>query len=161
MAGIILIGSNKIINNIIIENAGTTGIYINGQKNTIDHVISRYNGQSGFYLSPECDLNTFNYCFSYRNFHFIENIISDGFTVEIGAINNVFNYCFAWENSVNGFGYYYWDGKHKNGELIYSHSASWNNGNMNVFTGKYDFDNGKPLDKNMLTIQQLTPFLVY
>ena len=68
MAGIILIGSNKIINNIIIENAGTTGIYINGQKNTIDHVISRYNGQSGFYLSPECDFNTFNYCFSYRIF---------------------------------------------------------------------------------------------
>ena len=41
------------------------------------------------------------------------------------------------------------------GQVIYFHSACWNNGNVDVFTGKYDYDNGKPLDKNMSTIQQI------
>ena len=156
ISGISLIGSNKVLKYLIIENAGTTGISINGQKNTIDHVITRYNGHSGIYLSPETDSNTLNYCYSYRNFHFLENRLdADGFTVEIGAINNIFNNCFAWDNSQNGFGYNYWDGKHKNGELIYTHCASWNNGNINVFSGKYDFNNGKALDKSLWTIQQI------
>ena len=39
--------------------------------------------------------------------------------------------------------------------LTYFHSASWNNGNIDVFSGKYDFDKGKPLDKNLWTIQQI------
>lgn len=37
--------------------------------------------------------------------------------------------------------------------LTFRHSASWNNGNVDAFSGKYDYDNGKTLDKNMLTIQ--------
>ena len=37
--------------------------------------------------------------------------------------------------------------------VTFRHSASWNNGNVNVFSGKYDYDNGKTLDKNMLTTQ--------
>ena len=156
MAGIVLIGENKRLQYLIIENAGTSGIYISGQKNTVDHIITRYNGHSGIYLSPDADSNTFNYCYSYRNFHFLENdLVADGFTVEIGGINNVFNYCFAWDNSENGFGYYYWDGKHKNGALTYTHSASWNNGNIDVFSGRYDFNNGEALDKNLWTIQKI------
>jgi len=155
-SGIDVVGSNKIIKNLIIESAGSYGIFINGQKNTIDHVITRYNGQSGIYISSGSEQNTFNYCYSYRNFHFLENnLIADGFTIEIGAINNIFNNCFSWENSQNGFGYYYWDGKNKNGEITYTHSASWNNGNMDVFSGKYDFENGKTLDKKLWTIQQI------
>ena len=153
--GITLTGSNILISYLIIENAGTTGIFIDGQKNMIDHVISRYNGQSGFYLSSKSDSNVLQNCYSYRNFHFIESIISEGFTLEVGGIDNIFTYCFAWENSENGFGNIYWDGKHRNGEIFYLHSASWNNGNINVFSGKYDFDNGKPLDKNLWTIQQI------
>ena len=156
IAGLKINASNKIIKNIIVENAGTVGISISGQKNTIDHVITRYNGQSGIYLSPQSDSNIFNYCYSYRNFHFLQNSLpADGFTVEIGGFNNEFNYCFAWDNSQNGFGYNYWDGKNKNGALTYFHSASWNNGNIDVFSGRYDFDNGKPLDKNLWTIQQI------
>ena len=155
-SGLDVVASNKIIKNLIIESAGSYGIFINGQKNTIDHVITRYNGQSGIYISSCSEYNTFNYCYSYRNFHFLENnLIADGFTIEIGAINNIFNNCFAWENSQNGFGYYHWDGKNKNGEITYTHSACWNNGNMDVFSGKYDFDNGKPLDKKLWTIQQI------
>ena len=156
MAGIEITASNKLIKNIIVENAGTAGIFISGQKNTIDHVITRYNGHSGIYISPQSDSNTLNYCYSYRNFHFLDNRLpADGFTVEIGGFNNAFNYCFAWDNSQNGFGYNYFDGKNKNGALTYSHSASWNNGNIDVFSGRYDFDNGKELDKNLWTIQQI------
>ena len=33
--------------------------------------------------------------------------------------------------------------------------SSWNNGNINVFTGKYDFDLGNILDKNLWTIQEI------
>ena len=155
-SGINVVGSNKVIKNLIVENAGTFGIFVSGQKNTIDHVITRYNGQSGIFVSSDSDSNTFNYIYSYRNFHFDENnLIADGFTVEIGGINNIFNNCFAWENSQNGFGYYHFNGLHKNGALTYTHSASWNNGNIDVFSGKYDFDNGKDLDKNMWTIQQI------
>ena len=116
--GLKINASNKIIKNIIVENAGTVGISISGQKNTIDHIITRYNGQSGIYLSPQSDSNIFNYCYSYRNFHFLQNSLSaDGFSVEIGGFNNEFNYCFAWDNSQNGFGYNYWDGKNKNGAI--------------------------------------------
>ena len=155
-SGIDVVGSNKIIKNLIIENAGRYGIFINGQKNTIDHVITRYNGDSGIFLSSECDSNTFNYCFSYRNFNFLDSTVkAEGFSVEIGVINTVFNYCFAWDNGQNGFGYKYWNGKNKDGTLTYTHSASWNNGNIDVFSGKYDFDNGKALDKNLRTIQAI------
>ena len=35
------------------------------------------------------------------------------------------------------------------------HCACWNNGNPDVFTGKYDYENGKSLDKNMWAVQQL------
>jgi len=153
--GVDVVGSNKRIQNIIIENAGSFGLFINGQQNTFDHVITRYNGESGIYISQGSDSNTFNYCYSYRNFLLPTNINADGFTIEVGANNNIFDNCFAWENSQNGFGYHYYNGKNKNGELTYSHSASWNNGNLDVFSGKYDFDNGKELDKNMWTIQEI------
>jgi hypothetical protein len=35
------------------------------------------------------------------------------------------------------------------------HSASWNNGNLDVFIGKYDFDNNWPLDKNLYSIRHM------
>ena len=31
------------------------------------------------------------------------------------------------------------------------HSACWNNGNPDVFVGKYDYDQYMPLDKNIIT----------
>ena len=37
--------------------------------------------------------------------------------------------------------------------VTFRHSASWNKWSVDVFAGKYDYDNGKTLDKNMLTIQ--------
>ena len=40
-------------------------------------------------------------------------------------------------------------------DLSYLHSSNWNIGNINVFTEKYDYDNGNFLDKNLWTIQEI------
>ena len=149
-SGIYIYGSNIFIEYIIIENSLNHGITVLGDNNIFDHVISRYNFGSGF--NVEGNFNSFNYCYSYRNADtsaFLPN--SDGFKIS-GESNNVFNYCFAWDNKNSGFNYKRPD---NSSDLSYLHSGSWNNGNVNVFTGKYDYDNGKPLDKNLWTIQDI------
>ena len=148
-------GSNQFVKYLILENSGGNGIYIKGSKNTIDHVIARYNANSGIQLSDGADSNTISYCYSYRNCDVkTYGANADGFAPKLGATNTVFNYCFAWENSDDG-----WDSFDKEGDnsavVTYLHSACWNNGNPDIFTGKYDYDNGKALDKNMWTVQQL------
>ena len=159
--GLIIVGDNLKVQNIIIENAPSYGIFISGINNIIDHVITRYNGQSGIYANMQSDYNTFNYCYSYRNFlmpgmSFKKD--GDGFTIELNSFNNKFNYCFAWDNSKSGFNYYNYffiQRDNTTEDFTYSHSASWNNGNMDVFSGKYDFDNRRKLDKNLFTIQEI------
>ena len=148
-------GSNQFVKYLIVENSGGNGIYIKGNKNTIDHVITRYNANSGIQLSDGADSNEINYCYSYRNCDVkTYGANADGFAPKLGATNTVFNYCFSWDNSDDG-----WDSFDKEGDnsaiVTYLHSACWNNGNPNVFIGKYDYDLGKALDKNMWTIQQL------
>ena len=143
-------GSNKFIEYIIIENTPNFGISIVGNNNIFDHVISRYNYGSGFAVYG--DFNTFNYCYSYRNCDTkISSQKPDGFYIQ-GEVNNVFNYCFAWDNANSGFNY---ARILNSSELSYLHSGSWNNGNVDVFTGKYDYDNGSPLDKNLWTIKDI------
>ena len=148
-------GSNQFVKYLILENSGGNAIYIKGSKNIIDHVIARYNANSGIQLSDGADSNTISYCYSYRNCDVkTYGANADGFAPKLGATNTVFNYCFAWENSDDG-----WDSFDKEGDnsavVTYLHSACWNNGNPDIFTGKYDYDNGKALDKNMWTVQQL------
>ena len=153
--GISITGTNQYIKYLIIENSGDNGIFISGAKNTIDHVIARYNNDSGIQLSNEADSNIINYCYSYRNCD-VNNYggNADGFAPKLGATNTVFNYCYAWDNSDDG-----WDSYDMEGDnsvtFTYKHSACWNNGNPDFFTGKYDYDNGKSLDINMWTVQQL------
>ena len=150
MSGLNIFGSNKFIEYIIIENSPSYGVSVFGDNNILDHVISRYNLLSGFNVFG--NFNTFNYCYSYRNFNVnYLQINSDGFHIS-GELNNVFNYCFAWDNGNSGFNYVR---LFNSSELSYLHSGSWNNGNINVFTGRYDYDNGNPLDKNLFTIQQI------
>ena len=148
-------GSNQFIKYLILENSGGNAIYIKGSKNTIDHVIARYNANSGIQISRGADSNVLNYCYSYRNCDVKTfGVNADGFAPKLGATNTIFNYCYAWDNSDDG-----WDSFDKEGDnsavVTYLHSACWNNGNVDVFTGKYDYDNGKSLDKNMWTIQQI------
>ena len=150
-----IIGSNKFIKYIIVESSSGNGIYIKGNNNTLDHVISRYNANSGIQISDGADSNSLNYCYSYRNCDvktFGKN--ADGMAPKLGPTNTKFNYCFSWDNSDDGF-----DSFDKVGDctniVTYLHSASWNNGNTEVFIGKYDYDNGRDLDKNMWTIQDI------
>ena len=153
--GFTISGSNQYMKYLIIENAGDNGIWVSGAKNTLDHIITRYNNDSGIQLSDNADSNTLSYCYSYRNVDVnTYGANADGFAPKLGASNNIFKYCFAWDNSDDG-----WDSYDKEGDysarVDYLHSACWNNGNPDVFTGKYDYDNGKSLDKNLWTVQQL------
>ena len=155
LGGVRISGSNQFIKYLIIEFAGNKGIWITGYKNTVDHVISRYNDASGIQISHGADSNTMNYVYCYRNCDVAgHGGGADGFSPKLSAKNNVFNYCYAWDNSDDG-----WDAYDKEGDvtnsIIITHSACWNNGNIDIFTGKYDYDNGKPLDKNLWTIEQL------
>ena len=148
--GINIYGSNKFIEYIIIENSQDFGVSIMGDNNILDHVISRYNHGSGFIVNG--NFNTLNYCYAYRNCDTrTQFYTADGFSI-FGDINNILKYCFAWDNANSGFNYVR---MYNSSELSYLHSGSWNNGNINVFTGKYDYDNGSPLDKNLWTIQQI------
>ena len=148
--GINIYGSNKFIEYIIIENSPEMGVILFGDNNILDHVISRYNYGSGFSIYGS--FNTLNYCYAYRNCDTdISSVKADGFYI-FGEVNNVFNYCFAWDNANNGFNY---ARLFNSSELSYLHSGSWNNGNVNVFTGRYDYNNGSPLDKNLWTIQEI------
>jgi hypothetical protein len=145
--GITISGSNQYLKYLIIEHAGDNGIWISGSKNTLDHIITRYNNDTGIQLSDHADANTLNYCYSYRNIDVkTYGANADGFAPKLGATNTVFNYCFAWDNSDDG-----WDSFDKQGDnsatVTYKHSACWNNGNPDIFTGKYDYDNGAALDK--------------
>ena len=151
-----IIGSNKFIKYLIIENSACYGINISGKKTTIDHVITRYNNFPGISLYKSED-TTLNYCYSYRNLG--KNSFGElgvGFAVDLTTSKNViFNYCFAWENSNNGWLSFY-NGNADNSEsLSFLHSAGWNNGNIDIFTGKYDYDNGRMLDKNLWSIEEL------
>ena len=149
-SGFNIYGSNKFIEYVIIENSPDNGFSVMGDNNILDHVISRYNYGSGFDIYG--DFNTLNYCYSYRNCDaksFFRK--ADGFHI-YGEVNNIFNYCFAWDNANTGFNY---DRIWNSSELSYLHSGSWNNGNINVFTGRYDYDNGSPLDKNLWSIKEI------
>ena len=66
----------------------------------------------------------------------------------------MFEYCFAWDNYGNGWSIYDKEEDLTPLTRIYN-SASWNNGNPEVFSGKYDYDNNWPLDKNLLTIKNI------
>ena len=151
-SGLLIYGSNKFIEYVIIENAPDSGISImgEGENNILDHIISRYNFGSGFRIYG--NFNTLNYCYAYRNCDISSfDSISDGFYI-YGEVNNVFRYCFAWENANSGFNYVR---PFDSSELSYLHSGSWNNGNANVFTGSYDYNNGSPLDKKLWTIKEI------
>ena len=149
-AGLLIFGSNKFVEYIIVENAPDSGVSIMGNSNILDHIISRYNFGSGFRIYG--NFNTLNYCYAYRNCDITSfDTIADGFYIS-GEVNNVFRYCFAWENANSGFNYVR---NFNSSELSYLHSGSWNNGNANVFTGSYDYSNGETLDKKLWTIKEI------
>ena len=149
-------GSHKFIKYLIVENSACYGINISGKKNTIDHIITRYNNFPGISLY-KAESTTLSHCYSYRNFgRNSHGELGDGFAIDLGSSNNtIFSYCFAWDNSNDGWLSFNNAQIDKSESISFLHSGGWNNGNIDVFTGKYDYDNGKPLDKNLWSIQDL------
>lgn len=155
--GIRVTGSKYTIKNLIIEHAPDNGIQIKGSSagnNTVSNCIVRYNNDAGLQVTAGAYSNNIEYVCSYRNCDvYTRGGNADGFAPKLGAgKGNTFTYCYAWDNSDDG-----WDSYDKSGEetpdITYKYCAVWNNGNPNVFTGKYDFDKGEKLDENLLLIQ--------
>jgi len=155
--GIRISGSKYTIKNLIIEHAPDNGIQIKGSSagnNTVSNCIVRYNNDAGLQVTAGAYNNKVEYVCSYRNCDvYTRGGNADGFAPKLGAgKGNTFTYCYAWDNSDDG-----WDSFDKSGEetpdITYKYCAVWNNGNPNVFTGKYDFDNGNKLDEDLLLVQ--------
>ena len=152
--GFVISSSNQFIKYLIIQYA-SKGIWSTGPRNYFHFVTTRYNSDSGIFLSDNAINNSFHYCFSYRNGNIngsCENC--DGFTQKPGSNENVFHYCFAWDNYGNGWSFYDKE-EDKSALITVLNSTSWNNGNPEVFSGKYDYDNHRPLDRNLLSIKKI------
>ncbi|CDO18696.1 Putative pectate lyase related protein, polysacch aride lyase family [Streptococcus gallolyticus] len=155
--GIRITGSNYTLQNLIVEHAPDNGIQIKGTSagnNKVSNCITRYNNDAGLQVTAGAYQNTIEYVCSYRNCDvYTRGGNADGFAPKLGAgSGNTFSYCYAWDNSDDG-----WDSYDKSGDVTpdisYTYCAVWNNGNPDVFTGKYDFDNGNSLDENLLLVQ--------
>ncbi|WP_257235564.1 pectate lyase [Streptococcus macedonicus] len=155
--GIRITGSNYTLQNLIVEHVPDNGIQIKGTSagnNKVSNCITRYNNDAGLQVTAGAYQNTIEYVCSYRNSDvYTRGGNADGFAPKLGAgSGSMFQYYNAWDNSDDG-----WDSFDKVGnvtpDVSYTYCAVWNNGNPNVFTGKYDFDNGKALDENLLLVQ--------
>ena len=148
-------GSNKYLRYIIVEHSGGAGIYIKGKNNTLNHVVTRYNNWSGVLVDIDADNTIISHCFSYRNFGATTfGRTADGYTFYAGN-NIVVEYSYAWENSDRGFRAGDTRNRFSPETISFEHCASWNNGNFDVFIGKFDYDNGKTLDKDLWVVKNL------
>lgn len=155
--GVRITGSKYTIENLIIEKAPDNGIQIKGTKasnNTVSNCIVRYNNDAGLQITGGASNNKIQYVCSYRNCDvYTLGGNADGFAPKLATgSGNTFYCCYAWDNSDDG-----WDSYDKTDglspDLSYEECATWNNGNPDVFTGKYDFNNGKALDTNLLLVE--------
>jgi hypothetical protein len=159
--GVRISGSNYTLDHLIIQNAGDNGIQIKGsnaKNNTVDNCIVRYNNDAGVQITDGASNNTMRFVYSYRNCDvYTRGGNSDGFAPKLGATTgNTFYGCRAWDNSDDG-----WDSFDKTDsgytyDLSYEECACWNNGNPDVFTGKYDYDNGDSLDTNLFLVKLIS-----
>ena len=155
--GIRITGSYYTLENLIIQKAPDNGVQIKGSSagyNTVKNCIIRYNNDAGLQITGGAHHNTIRFVSSYRNCDvYTLGGNADGFAPKLAAgTGNTFYGCYAWDNSDDG-----WDSYDKTdgltSDLVYEECATWNNGNSSVFTGEYDFKNGKPLDTNLLLVQ--------
>jgi hypothetical protein len=125
----------------------------NANHNTIKNCIVRYNNDAGVQITGGASYNTCTQVYSYRNCDVYTRAgNADGFAPKLGATTgNTFSYCYSWDNGDDG-----WDSFDKTDytkDLSYTNCACWNNGNPDVFTGKYDYDNGDSLDENLFLVE--------
>ncbi|MBQ9603929.1 MAG: right-handed parallel beta-helix repeat-containing protein [Firmicutes bacterium] len=157
--GIVISGTKYNFTNIIIQNAGDCGVRINaasGGDCVFTNCVFRYNNNSGLSVTGGGHDNTFINCDSYRNGDIVQKsgADADGFSVKLAAgKGNTFYNCRAWENSDDG-----WD-SYDRGDVVpdvsYVECLAWHNGNPDVFTGEYDYNNYYPLDKNLIYVQAI------
>lgn len=158
--GVYIKGTHYTLKNLIVQNAGDCGLRIKGNGtgySTIENCVFRYNNNSGISVTNGASNNTFKSVDCYRNADIVQSLGSDadGFSVKLSAgENNYFYNCRAYENSDDG-----WDSYDKItpyvGRIDYIECLTWNNGNNKIFTGEYDYENGNPLDKNLLYVQAI------
>ncbi len=161
--GIRITGTGYAFENIIVEKAPDCGIRV--KNNTSDpagdcffkNCIFRYNNNSGISMTSGTHDVTFIAVDSYRNGDIVQKCGSDadGFSPKLNCGGNIYFYnCRAWENSDDGWDSYE-QGSPYVGSVYYIECLAWNNGNPYVFTGDYDYDNNRPLDKNLLYVEQI------
>lgn len=158
--GIRITGSRYTIKDLIIQKAPDNGIQIKGSGanyNTVQNCIVRYNNDAGVQITGGAGYNTMKFVYSYRNCDiYTIGGNADGFAPKLNAAaGNTFYGCYAWDNSDDGWDSYdKTDGLTK--DLSYEWCACWNNGNPDIFTGKYDYDNGKALDTDLFLVELIT-----
>lgn len=158
--GIIINGSGYSFKNLIIEKAGDCGIRVRGEnaKNCIfENLIVRYNNNSGISITQGGNNNTIRCCDIYRNCDFIKyGSDADGVSIKLNAGEN--NFCYnvrCWENSDDGWDSYNHEYETVVGYIAYVECMAYHNGDVDIFTGKYDYDHFQPLDKNLLYVQAI------
>ena len=156
--GVRITGSNYVIKNIIIEKAGDNGIQIKGSSannNTVENCIVRYNNDAGLQITNGASYNTIKFVYSYRNCDVYSlGGNADGFAPKLGAsTGNTFYGCYAWDNSDDGWDSYDKTDSGYTKDLSYEWCACWNNGNPDVFTGAYDFEQGNSLDTDLFLVE--------
>lgn len=159
--GVRISGSNYTVKNLIIEKAADNGIQIKGSNannNTVENCIVRYNNDAGVQITNGASNNAIKFVYSYRNCDvYTRGGNSDGFAPKLGATTgNTFYGCYAWDNSDDGWDSYDKTDSGYTNDLSYEECACWNNGNPDVFTGKYDFDNGNSLDTNLFLVDLIS-----
>ncbi len=155
--GVRITGSNYVLKNLIIEKAGDNGIQIKGtsaNNNVVENCIVRYNNDAGLQITGGASYNEIRFVYSYRNCDVYSlGGNADGFAPKLNAgTGNSFYGCYAWDNSDDG-----WDSYDKSDgyteDLSYEECACWNNGNPDVFTGAYDFEEGNSLDTDLFLVE--------
>ena len=143
--GVRITGSYYTLENLIIQKAGDNGVQIKGDNanhNTLNNCIVRYNNDAGVQITGGASYNTMRFVYSYRNCDIYSlGGNADGFAPKLGAeTGNTFYGCYAWDNSDDGWDSYDKSSSGYTKDLSYEECAVWNNGNPDVFTGKYDFE---------------------
>lgn len=154
--GIHITGSRYNLKNLIIEKAPDCGFRIKASSAgncILENLIIRYNNNSGISITSGASNNTIRSCDIYRNCDLVQSLGSDadGVSIKLDSGDNNVNYNVrVWENGDDG-----WDSFGAHGDISYIECMCFHNGDADIFSGKYDYENNKPLDKNLIYVQAI------
>lgn len=153
--GITIRGSGYTIRNLTIRHAPGNGVRITGENahdNLIENIVTSYNGAAGINITYAAHDNTAKNCYSYRNCDIPtlgQN--ADGFGIYgfAGAGNKAIS-CYSWENADDGFDLF-----RNYNDVTFENCFAWHNGEGTVYTGREDFEAGRPLDENLMLVRAI------